>query len=62
MAPPVRTQAQKLEEAIRFVWGAADRVIPTYTADQIAQMKGVNGRGDIASIAEALGQRQGRLS
>lgn len=58
----VRTQADKLAEAIRFVWGAADRVIAETTADQLARMKGVTTKAGVASIGAALMARKGRLS
>lgn len=57
----VRTQADKLAEAIRFVWGAADRVIAATTADQLARMKGVTTKGGIQSITDALKARRERL-
>lgn len=61
-ATPVRTQADKKAEAIRFVWEAADRVIRSTTADQLARMKGVTGKSDIAEIAGAIGARIGGMA
>lgn len=57
----VRTQADKLAEAIRFVWSAGDNAIAVTTADQLARMKGVTTQAGIMSITDALRARRERL-
>lgn len=55
--PKVRTQAEKLAEAINFVWFASPIAIRSTTAATIAQMKGVTKAKDIAAIKDALAKR-----
>jgi hypothetical protein len=59
--PKTRTQAEKLAEAINFVWFASDNAISSATAQTIAQMKGVTKAKDIAAIGDALAKRREAL-
>jgi len=59
--PKSRTQAEKLAEAINFVWFASANAVGSTTAQTIAQMKGVTKAKDIAAIGDALAKRREAL-
>ena len=54
-----RTLADKKLDAIRFIYGAADKAIAAMTADRLCDSYGVTREADRQEVAEKLAQRQG---
>ncbi len=58
---PKRTQADKVQDAMRFIYEARDHIVLAATADELCASKGVMKREDQRRVEAALVARQAAI-
>ena len=59
--PPKRTQADKVQDAVLFIYQARDHIILGMTAERLCAEKGVTKRDDQRMIETKLLARQAQI-